>query len=152
MLSSYGCYLNYVKGKNSEMFKTIIIFAILSINVFVNGTEHPVNPVTQDVPPKLQSTLPNELGMLDTLISATEQTLDNQKNLRALLGEFLTLQKTYLDTNDDRFLRQMVIIAHRALENIKENHLTYAFDAKFLGELSLFSQVATKRNIPKAVD
>lgn len=92
----------------------------------------------------------NELARLDTLIDATQQSLDSQKKLRERIVEYKKIQDLYLkNSQDNEILFRMIKSAYRTLESIKEEHLTQTFDPDFISELTLLSQIATKRGIPK---
>lgn len=91
-----------------------------------------------------------DLVMLDHLIEATQQSLENQKMLRQQIKEYQKLQFQYLNNSqDNELLYRMVKAAYTISENIKENHLSHAFSPEFMSEINLFSQVASKRGIPK---
>lgn len=92
----------------------------------------------------------NEIARLDTLIQATEQSLEGQKKLRTLIVEYQKVQKQYLNTpQDNDLLFKVVKAAHRTLQTIKENHLVQTFDTDFIDELTVLSQPVAKRGIPK---
>lgn len=92
-----------------------------------------------------------EINRLDTLIQATQQSLETQKKLRDTILEY---QKAYADyikqpQNDDLLLR-LVKSAHKTLKLIKEGHLKQTFDPAFIDELTVLAQPASKRGIPKS--
>lgn len=92
----------------------------------------------------------NEITRLDTLIQATEQSLEAQKKLRAQIIDYQNVQELYLkNTKDNDLLLKVVKSAYRTLQDIKKNHLTQTFDSDFIDELTVLSQPATKRGIPK---
>jgi len=92
----------------------------------------------------------DELSMLDHLIGATEQSLQNERQLRQLIINYQELQEKYLhNTQDTEQLFQLVKTAHHVLNNIEENHLTHLFSSEFINELKLLSQIAKKRGVPK---
>jgi len=91
-----------------------------------------------------------QLIMLDNLIAVTQENLNNQKALKQMIQDYQKLQYLYLQNpKDNEVLYHMVKAAHHLLEGIKANHLTQTFDKDFLSELTLFSNVANKRGIPK---
>lgn len=109
-------------------------------------------PVTRDVPKPVQPFIEtkNQVEMMNNLIGATQKNLEAQKMIREQVVAYQKLQDLYVRNSQDKELVfQMVKAAHRLLENIKENNLTQAFDQDFLSELTVFSQVATKRGVPK---
>jgi hypothetical protein len=92
----------------------------------------------------------NEIARLDTLIQATELSLEGQKKLRVQIVEYQKLQDIYFkNPQDNELLFKVIKSAYRTLQTIKENHLTQTFDADFIDELTVLSQPATKRGIPK---
>lgn len=92
----------------------------------------------------------NELARLDTLIQATEKSLDGQKQLRGYILEYQKLQEQFLkNPKDNDMLLKVVKSAYRTLQSIKENHLTQNFDSDFIDELTVLSQPAAKRGVPK---
>lgn len=94
--------------------------------------------------------LGNEIARLDTLIQATQQSLEGQKKLRERIVEYQKIQDLYLkQPQDNDLLFKLVKSAYRTLESIKENHLTETFDPDFINELTVLSQAANKRGVPK---
>lgn len=124
---------------------TLCIFLFLSIGspCFSAGP----NASVRD-PEELLNT---EISRIDTLILATQQSLEGQKKLRELVAEYKKTQETYLKhPQDNDLLLKLVKSAHRTLEAIKENHLIQTFDPEFINELTVLSQAASKRGIPKS--
>lgn len=113
--------------------------------------DSPINPITQDLPMKEPAQLvANEIDRLNFLIDATQNNLQNQKNLRGLILEYQKTQALYMkNSQDNELLFRMVKQAHRILSQIKENNLAHLFSSEFLGELTLLSQVANKKGLPK---
>lgn len=115
--------------------------------------EDKLSPITPDLPARVEdptAMVTNELAMLDTLIAATQQSLDKQKALRELIKKYQELQRTYFDNSEDNeLLLRMVKLAHKIMESINDNKLTHNFDPAFLSELNLFSQIASKYGVPK---
>lgn len=92
----------------------------------------------------------NEIARLDTLIQATEKSLEEQKQLRIQIVEYQKLQDRFLEKpKDNELLYKLVKSAYRTLQMIKESHLIHNFDPDFIDELSVLAQPATKRGIPK---
>lgn len=112
----------------------------------------PPTPQTSTIAPPKDPTalIGNELARIDTLIQATQHSLDNQKKLRERIVEYQKIQDLYLLYPDDNeILFRMVKSAYRTLEAIREYNLTQTFDPDFISELTILAQVATKRGIPK---
>lgn len=92
----------------------------------------------------------NEISRLVTLIQATELSLEGQKKLHKQVLEYQKLQEQFLkNPKDNDLLLKVVKSAYRTLQTIKENHLEQNFDADFIDELTVLSQPATKRGIPR---
>jgi hypothetical protein len=92
----------------------------------------------------------NEITRLDTLIQATEYSLEAQKKLRTQIVEYKMLQDQYLEnTKDNDLLLKVVKSAYRTLQTIRDNHLELNFDPDFIDELTVLSQPAMKRGIPR---
>lgn len=92
----------------------------------------------------------NEIARLDTLIEATELSLKKQKQLRERIVEYQRVQDAFLkNPQDNEALFKVVKSAYRTLQLIKENHLVQIFDTDFIDELTVLSQPATKRGVPK---
>jgi hypothetical protein len=94
--------------------------------------------------------LGNELARIDMLILATQQSLESQKKLREQIAEYQKIQEYYLKhSQDNEVLFRMIKIAYATLNTIKDNHLEQTFDPDFISELTVISQVAKKRGVPK---
>jgi hypothetical protein len=92
----------------------------------------------------------NEIARLETLIQATQQSLEGQKKLLGLIEEYKKIQDLFFkNPQDNDLLLRMAKTAYRTLEAIKENFLMQAFDSDFIDELTVLSQAASKRGIPK---
>lgn len=106
-----------------------------------------IHPLTPDLPPaETPKVVDNPLQTLDTLITATEQTLADQKALRQRLIEYCQLKAQYLqDPHNREQMTRLVRAAPLILEAIQTYHLSDAFDPDWLEELGFFSQIATKK-------
>lgn len=92
----------------------------------------------------------NEISKLDTLIQATELSLEAQKKLRIQILEYQKLQDQYLkNEHDNELLLKLVKSAYRALQTIKTNHLEQNFDNDFIEELTIIAQPANKKGITR---
>lgn len=92
----------------------------------------------------------NQITRIDTLIQATQQSLEGEKKLRESIVEYKKIQDQFLKRpNDNDILFNMVKSASRTLKLIKEHHLEQTFDAAFIEELTVLSQTANKRGLPK---
>lgn len=120
--------------------KTFILF-LLGWTLSLQGIEmaHMKDPML----------IPNELTMLDFLITATEESLNNQKMLREEIKKYQVALKAFLKNSDNNdLLYQLVKVAYKTNEEIKKNHLTHNFNPEFISDLNFFSEIAKKNNIP----
>lgn len=134
------------------MKQFILALSLIATSSLFGATD-PVNPVTKDTPHRGSTKLmiQGELSMLDSLIGVTESNLKNQKQLRAEIQDYQTLQGEYLkDTENTELLFRVAKSASRIYSNIEESHLGHTFSPEFLKELKLFAQVAKKRGIPRS--
>lgn len=92
----------------------------------------------------------HELTMLDDLIRLTDDNLKSQKALREFVVQYQKDLALYLKKSSDKdTVLKVARTAHKLLEEIKKNHLIEAFETDFISELTLFSQIAQKKGIPK---
>ncbi len=95
-----------------------------------------------------QDSVDNEIAALDALIDATTTNLANQKIVRSQLEAYLQLHNQYLQNTDDKQLAfRMIKSAQHLLLLIKDNNLRQVFEADFISELTLFSNIAAKRTV-----
>lgn len=125
-------------------FKTAAI--LLAAFATAHGAEPKAAPTFKDPAALLQ----NELNRIDTLIYFTQKSLDEQKQVKILVAEYKKIQDQYLKTpQDNDLLLTMVKSAHRTLKAINEANLVQTFDPEFIEELTVLSQAANKKGIPK---
>lgn len=132
-------------------------FYFISFSVFVLllqlslDANSAVNSITQDMPRAHENPKKNkEIASIDLLINATEQSLEQQKIIKQLILEYQTLQAEYLQhENDADLLMRTARAGKQVLDKINECSLNHNFDPEFISELTLFSNVASKRGIPK---
>ena len=111
---------------------------------FILASAEPIPPSGEKV------SLQGELKMLDDLIALTEESLKNEKRLREDVLEYKKDLELYLSHSSDKeTVVKVAKTAHRVLERIKELHLIEAFDPDLISELTLFSQIALKKGIPR---
>lgn len=110
-------------------------------------------PIQAAIPPPIKdpkALIGNEIVKINTLIHATECSLEAQKKLYAQIMEYNQLQEQYLkNSKDNDLLLKLVKSAYRTLQTIKDNHLELNFDADFIDELTVMSQPIKKRGIPR---
>jgi len=94
----------------------------------------------------------NEIDVLNTLISATEKNLVKQRKMKELVLEYQKVFAVYLkNSNDKEAVMKVAFVAEKLLKEIQESHLTDSFNPDFISELTLFSQIAAKKGIPRPV-
>jgi hypothetical protein len=128
----------------------ILITAIFSLAQIAADTGY--TPASPHLPVMIDPShaLVSDMQALDHLIEMTQKSLDQQRALKNMLIEYQKLQEFFFKNDQDKeVMFRMVKTAHKLLETIKENHLLHLFNADFLSELTLFSQIATKKGIPK---
>jgi len=107
-------------------------------------------PAAQPVPEMSDTAMKkNQLVLIDSLIEVTQINLENERQLRQMVQDYLEIQNVYLKNpgNQDQTLK-MVTAAKQILEKIKEINLLQTFDTEFISELNFFSQIAAKRGLP----
>lgn len=126
------------------------LLAALSLGFSTLQAADNINPATNDLPQISDAVIKlNHLAMLDQLIEVTKKNLENEKQLRQLVQEYLDMQNAYFkNPNDVDLTLRMVKKAYYVFEKIKETHLIQAFDQEFISELTFFSQIASKRGVP----
>lgn len=124
------------------MFHLLNIF-FLSASL-IQAPSDPIRPVTNNLPKTTPPTLvsENRFTSLDRTIVLTERTLEEQKQLKKMVLEYVALHTKYKQNLEDRELSyQMVKKAHQVLSAIKELHIAHAFDQEFLSDLAFFSGI-----------
>lgn len=125
-------------------YKLFILPLILSVAIVHSDTA----PAPIKDPAYIVAT---ELTRLDTLIQATEKSLEGQKQLRLYIVEYQKAHEQFLKKpNDNDVLYKVIKAAHRTLQSIKDNNLTQNFDTDFIDELTVLSQPASKRGVPRS--
>ena len=113
--------------------------------------------VQQDLPKNEPSALKDpkeiinlQIKSLDHLAEMTKMSLAKMAQLRAAILKYQTIQQLYLQqTKDKELLYRMTKLAHDLLHEIKNAHLTHAFDPEFMSELNMFSRIYRKNEVPK---
>lgn len=133
-----------------HLFLHLIICVGLSLPISAIDTSiKPVIPALPEIVER-EDSIENEIKTLDNLIEISQKNLENQRALKSMIVDYKKIQEQFLRNDQDKELMfRMVRQAHRVLETIKENHLTHLFRKEFLSELTLFSQIAVKKGIPK---
>lgn len=117
-----------------KFISSFIIFVISSCFCFAQ-TDHSIR---------------DEIALLDDIIAASQENLQEQIKLRDLIKSYHEIQaKCLKDEQDQESLFQMIKTAHAILEIIKEKQLTQTFDPNFLTELTIVAKPASKLGIPK---
>ena len=124
--------------------KYLLYFAFLPFTLLA------INPITSDLPPKMENKEQNVLANLDNIIDATKKSLDEQTGLKQNILHYQKLQASYLNSPGDRvILYNLVKSANQIQGTIEENQLSHAFETEFLKELALFSRIAKKVSTPR---
>lgn len=127
------------------MFYKIPFLVILGLSLV--SAKEVIQPITQDIPQigNPSTSVENELSMLNNLIDVTKENLSLLEQCKKHVIDYISLQEKYAqNTENEKLTFQMVMSADQLLEEIKELHLTQAFDQEFLSELTFFSKVASK--------
>lgn len=91
-----------------------------------------------------------EISQLDHLIEITKTNLTSQIALKDLIEAYQKEEAAFLENPKNKEqLFKTAKTAKRALEAIKDQHLTQVFDSKFLNGLTLFAKFANNPTIPK---
>ncbi len=112
----------------------------------------PVHASTGDLPPNSTDlqVKKDDVRQLDDLISLTEKSLSEQKELRNQLVMYHRVKEQYLEDKSNRQqIVRMVKAAHQLLQHIESQHLTHVLEAETLDELHFFSQIASKKGISR---
>ena len=112
-----------------------------------------IHPITQDLPPDglpQGEEIEAAIQSMDGLIVATREMLEAQQQIHKLLIDYQQTKGAYMKDQQNRtVVLRLVKIAHALVTQIRQFHLSDAFDPDFLHELSFFSQIASKKNLPK---
>ena len=105
-------------------------------------------PATKEPPILVE----NEIDVLNTLINATEKNLTKQKKMKDLVLEYQKALAFYLKNSSDKeAVLRVAYVAEKLLADIQEGHLIDSFNPDFISELTIFSQIAAKKGIPRPV-
>ncbi len=87
-----------------------------------------------------------ELEVIDSLILSTKTSLALQEKIRIQLIEYQKINKAFIQNpNDTDSLFRTIKSADLLFHNIQDAHLSQNFSPEFLNELTLFSQIASKK-------
>ena len=91
----------------------------------------------------------DELSRIDSLISATEQSLERQKKLRALIADYRKIEKSCLENpkNPD-LLFKLAKAGKMVHDGVQEAYLADYFQPEFVKELQKLKVIADKKSIP----
>lgn len=125
---------------------------LLLVAVGLGDVAFAIKPATAHVSAGQVETSDVELSLqaLDQLISATEQSLAAQRQIREQLSGYGEMKSHYLQDQQNRELVLKLVKAANALQaGIESNRLTDPLDGELLHELAFFSQIAKKKSLPK---
>lgn len=89
----------------------------------------------------------NEMRMVDDLINCAQKTIDNLKTIKKQMEQYEATQKKFInDPNNKELILGTVKSARTLLESIQEANLTQNFDPEFISELTLLSQIGSKKS------
>lgn len=87
----------------------------------------------------------NEIAVMDRLITATSQQLEEQKALETLMRLFRVQKQQFIEGNETKQQAGLIVkTARQILEKIEELHLQHLFSSEYMEELALFSSIAGK--------
>lgn len=101
-------------------------------------------------PTQSPSLVEDEIKLIDTLIYATEKNLIDQKKIKQDILDYQKGLALYMEHSSDKEV--VFSVARKAdalLNEIKEAHLIDTFEPDFISELTVFSQIAQKKGIPR---
>lgn len=94
--------------------------------------------------------LNQEVAKMDLLIQCSEKSLAGEKVLKQQLQAYQEAHQAYYrNMQDNEALLKLVKAGYRLLQSIKEQNLVQTFDPDLISELTVISQVATKKSIPR---
>lgn len=128
--------------QQNVMPKTFFIYKFLFF-ILISGSLFSVEPQKIEKQKKDGS----ELADLDFLISATEKSLQRQKELRERIIRFQDLKaRSIQDETNNELLLALSKNAYALLETIKGEHLMQIFDPSFISELKIMAKPFMKKN------
>ena len=90
------------------------------------------------------------MRQLNDLIEVTESNLAQLRDLRQQFGEYYKIKAKYLlNQQDKKQILRMVKAASRLQKSIQAQNLAHAFDPETVKELAFFSQIASKKGVPR---
>lgn len=130
-----------------KKFKYFLTISMLFLSsAFAADVVHPSTPDLPRITSQPTAKPGNEIVFLDQLISITEQNVENQKELKEKVKEYIQLRDQYArQTQNQELGMRLVRAAYEVLEGIKEQHLTHVFDKEFMSELTFFSTIGAKQ-------
>ncbi len=91
----------------------------------------------------------DELSRIDSLISATEESLIRQKKLRTLIADYRKIEKNCLENPKNSDLLFKLAKAGKAVyDGVQETYLADYFQPEFVKELQKLKVIADKKSIP----
>lgn len=126
--------------------KCFFFFALVLVSSVATAAEW--RPATRELPPDLRGevSVRDEWDCINQLIALTEQNLESQRALRALIAEYRQEQLAFLQGDKTaKRLRQLSQLARQVQHGIQEAHLEELFGSHFMEEISLLSTVGQGR-------
>ncbi len=102
-------------------------------------------PADTPLEEKVHALSEEESKVVDHLIEATLQKLDQQKDLKNLMLLFRAQEERFFRGDQSKeHAAKMVNSARQILDIIRKTHLEHLFSSEYLEELALFSSIAGK--------
>lgn len=115
----------------------MILFSLTLASLLVSPPEDPIS-------------MEGELTVIDHLIQASDANLVKQKQIKEEILAYQKALQTYINNSGDKeTVLKVAFKAEKLLNDINQAHLTETFSADFISELTVFSQIAQKKGIPK---
>jgi hypothetical protein len=123
---------------------------ILICAVFLFSTVAAEDLPPEKIMPEMTVEIDASIRALDQLTAMTERSLAAQRQIRQQMLDYRQIKAQFLQNQQDRELIVRVVKAAYGLQNaIKANHLEDALDSEFMHEIAFFSQIASKKSLPK---
>jgi len=121
---------------------------ILSSVMFLAADPQTAN---QNIPSEITESAHDEMGDMDSLIRATEESLAQQKNIRVLLETYHQVENEAIAKPDNAaVLFRLAETGKKLYETIEAAYLADYFSADFMAELRKLKEIADKKTVPPA--
>ena len=125
-------------------------FLLLVVICVMSGHIHAEQAVTPPPATVIQQ-VDDERSQIDTLMKATQASLERQKQVREFIVNYKNIEKACVGKpNDSALLNQLAKAGKQTYEAIDENGLTDYFRPEFIRDLQKLKQIADKKTISAA--